>query len=309
MVHVGRSQPALAGNRLDLIGVPTDVGASCRGSDLGPDFLRVSGLVEALAANRYAVRDLGDIVVDRELPSVVQVDRLAARVSAAGYQSLGTGARPVFLGGDHSISMGSVAGVARHCRRIGQPLFVLWLDAHGDYNTWATTETGNIHGMSLARLCGEQGFDNAPSWFAPIDPANVLILGARSLDCEEAQLIDQRTVQVVDMDMLRVSGVAFTLRGFLDRVEAAGGHLHLSFDIDALDPSLAPGVGTPVDGGLSLEQAEQVMDMLHECGRVGSIDLVELNPLLDRGGTSAEVMIGLTARLLGEAQSVRRLAA
>ena len=306
MLHDARARRPSLTRRIDLIGLPTDAGASCRGAYLGPDALRAAGLAERVAEIGFAVADLGDVNVGRKLSATAEIDALAVAASEAGYRSLENGARPVFLGGDHSISMGSVAGVARHCAEIGQPLFVLWFDAHGDFNTWATTETGNIHGMSLARLCGEPGFTNSASWFAPVDPANVLILGARALDCEEAQLIDARGVQVVDMDAIRVAGVAPLLGHFLDRVEAANGHLHLSLDVDAMDPSLAPGVGTTVAGGLSLSDGQLVMDMLHRSGRVGSLDLVELNPLLDRRSMSADLMIDLTARLLGgRTQTVR----
>jgi len=300
MLHDARARRPSAGNLVDLIGVPTDAGASCRGAALGPDDLRTAGLAERLAGLGYAVADLGDIDAGARLSPAAEIEALAIGASKAAYRSLESGARPVFLGGDHSISMGSVAGVARHCRDAGRPLFVLWFDAHGDFNTWATTETGNIHGMSLARLCGEPGFHNAAEWFAPVDPANVLILGARALDCEEAQLIDERGVQVVDMDAIRVAGVATPLRHFLDRIEAANGHLHLSLDVDAMDPMIAPGVGTTVPGGLTLEEGQLVMAMLHASGRVGSLDLVELNPILDRLGRSADLMVDLTARLFGE---------
>jgi arginase len=300
MLHDARSRRPISGNRIDLIGVPTDAGASCRGAALGPDDLRASGLAERLAGIGYAVADLGDVNVGRHPSPTAEIDALAIRASEAGYRSLDNGARPIFLGGDHSISMGSVAGVARHCRDTGRPLFVLWFDAHGDFNTWETTETGNIHGMALARLCGEHGFDNSSEWFAPVDPANVMILGARALDCEESQLLDKRGVQVVDMDAIRVAGVAAPVRRFLERVEAANGHLHLSLDVDAMDPSLAPGVGTTVRDGLTLEEGQLVMDMLHRSGRIGSLDLVELNPVLDQLGMSADLMVDLTARLFGE---------
>jgi arginase len=304
MLHDARARRPSAGNRIDLIGLPTDAGASCRGAALGPDDLRTAGLAERLAGLGYAVADLGDINVGGRLAPAAEIEALAVGASEAGYRSLDNGARPVFLGGDHSISMGSVAGVARHCRDAGRPLFVLWFDAHGDFNTWTTTETGNIHGMSLARLCGEPGFHNAPDWFAPVDPANVMILGARALDWEEAQLIDARGVEVVDMDAVRIVGVETPLRRFLERVEAANGHLHLSLDVDAMDPSLAPGVGTTVPGGLTLEEGRRVMDMLHASGRVGSLDLVELNPILDHLGKSADLMVELTARLFGEQRPV-----
>jgi arginase len=301
MLHDARARRPSRSRRIDLIGVPTDAGASCRGAALGPDALRASGLMERLVDIGYAVADLGDLAVAGRLSAGEEIDALAIRASEAGYRSLRNGARPVFLGGDHSISMGSVAGVARHCAETGQPLFVLWFDAHGDFNTWATTETGNIHGMSLARLCGEPGFANSPEWFAPVDPANVMILGARALDFEEARLLARSGVQVVGMDAIARTGLAAALEEFLARVEAVNGHLHLSLDVDALDPSLAPGVGTTVPGGLSLDEAHLVMEMLHRSGRVGSLDLVELNPVLDHHSASADLMVDLAARLFGEA--------
>ena len=301
MLYDARARRPSAGNRIALIGVPTDAGASCRGAVFGPDALRNAGIADRLAEMGYAVADLGDIKLGQTLAAATaEIDTLAVRASEAGYLSLANGARPVFLGGDHSISMGSVAGVARHCRDTGRPLFVLWFDAHGDFNTHATTETGNMHGMSLARLCGEPGFDNDPDWFAPVDPANVLVLGARDLDCEEERLLDRRGVEVVRMDDIAAIGVAAPVRAFLARVEAANGHLHLSLDVDAMDPSLAPGVGTTVPGGLSRRQGHMVMELLHESGRLGSLDIVELNPLLDRDGMSANLLVALTARLFGE---------
>ena len=300
MLYDARARRPSAGNRIDLIGVPTDAGASCRGAVFGPDALRNAGIAHRLAEIGYAVADLGDIKLGRTLGAAAEIDALAVQASDAGYRSLANGARPVFLGGDHSISMGSVAGVARHCRDTGRPLFVLWFDAHGDFNTHATSETGNIHGMSLARLCGEPGFDNGADWFAPVDPTKVLVLGARDLDREEERLLDRRGVEVVRMDDIAAIGVAAPVRAFLERVEAANGHLHLSLDVDAMDPSLAPGVGTTVPGGLSRRQGHIVMELLHESGRVGSLDIVELNPLLDRDGMSADLLVGLTARLFGE---------
>ncbi len=180
MLHDARARRPSLTRRIDLIGLPTDAGASCRGAYLGPDALRAAGLPERLADIGFAVADLGDVNVGRKLSPAAEIDALAIAASEAGYRSLENGARPVFLGGDHSISMGSVAGVARHCAEIGQPLFVLWFDAHGDFNTWATTETGNIHGMSLARLCGEPGFYQLAQLVRTGRPANVMILGARA---------------------------------------------------------------------------------------------------------------------------------
>jgi arginase len=299
MLHNAKARRPSASNRVDFIGIPTDAGASRRGAVMGPMALRVAELAQRMTELGYAVDDLGDLAVSRQQPAAAEIDALARLSSAAGYRSLEGGARPIFLGGDHSISMGSVAGVARHCRDQGRELFVLWVDAHGDFNTPKTSETGNIHGMSLALLCGEPDFSTDPSWYAPVEPSNVAIIGARSLDRAERDLIVSRGVEVIDMRLIDEFGVVSPLRDFLERVERAGGHLHVSLDVDAMDPSIAPGVGTTVPGGLTLREAHLIMEMLHDCGLVGSLDIVELNPFLDHAGKSAELLVDLTASLFG----------
>ena len=218
----------------------------------------------------------------------------------AANNCLDCGSRPIFLGGDHAISMGSVAGLARHCRAAARELFVLWIDAHGDFNTPETSQTGNLHGMVLALLCGEPVLPTDDSWFAPIDPRNVAILGARSLDRDERNLLAARGVQIIDMRTIDEFGVVAPLRRFLTRVSHANGHLHVSLDLDAMDPAIAPGVGTPVPGGLSFREAHLVMELLHDSGVVGSLDLIELNPFLDHAGTSARLLVDLTASLFGQ---------
>jgi arginase len=286
-------------SRLDLIGIATDAGASRRGSVMGPEALRVAELARRLTDLGFLVDDRGDFRAARGLTAKAEIDTLARQSSNAGYESLKSGARPIFLGGDHSISMGSVAGVARHCRDIGKPLFVLWLDAHGDFNTPITSETGNIHGMALAMLCGEPDFTTEPDWFTAVDPNNVAIIGARSLDRAEKELIVSRGVDVADMRTIDEFGVVAPLRAYLERVEKAGGHLHLSLDVDAMDPSIAPGVGTTVPGGLTFREAHLIMELIHDCGCLGSLDIVELNPFLDHAGKSAELLVDLTASLFG----------
>lgn len=296
-------------NRLELIGIATDAGASRRGSAMGPEALRVAELAQRLSDLGYLVDDRGDFRAARGLSAKAEIDALARQSSTAGYECLKSGARPIFLGGDHSISMGSVAGVARHCRDIGKPLFVLWFDAHGDFNTPVTSETGNIHGMSLAMLCGEPGFSTEPEWFATVDPNNAAIVGARSLDRAEKELIVSRGVDVADMRTIDEFGVVAPLRAFLERVEAANGHLHLSLDVDAMDPSIAPGVGTTVPGGLTFREAHLIMEMIHDSGCLGSLDIVELNPFLDHAGKSAELLVDLTASLFGRQILTREQAA
>lgn len=291
---------------IELIGLPTDAGASHRGAIMGPAALRVAGLERQLTRLGYAVNDLGDFAMPRNLGAAEEIDTLARLASEAGYAALGRGAVPVFLGGDHSVSMGSVAGVARHCRDKGKPLFVIWIDAHGDFNTPTTSETGNIHGMSLALLCGEPEFQTEPSWYAPVDPAHVAIFGARSLDQAEREVIIARGVELVDMREIDERGVVAPLREFLELVAAKDGHLHVSFDVDVLDPSIAPGVGTVVPGGLTFREAHLIMEMLHDAGSVGSLDVVELNPFLDHAGQSAVLLVDLCASLFGNKIIARR---
>jgi arginase len=282
-----------------LIGLPTDAGASHRGATMGPAALRVAELGKRLGKLGLAVNDLGDLVVPRGLPAAEEIDALARLASEAGYATLERGELPIFLGGDHSVSMGSVAGVARHCRDAEKPLFVIWIDAHGDFNTPTTSETGNIHGMSLALLCGEPEFKTEPSWYAPVDPARVAIFGARSLDQAEREIIVARGIELVDMREIDERGVVAPLREFLEQVVAANGHLHVSFDVDVLDPAIAPGVGTVVPGGLTFREAHLIMEMLHDSGCVGSLDIVELNPFLDHAGKSALLLVDLCLSLFG----------
>lgn len=310
-----RSRHAVADTRrISLHGVPTDTGAGCAGACMGPAALRIAGLAGRLVDLGYDVLDEGDVVTEGATPVLGRLPAagtpesrrnaaiaLARLTSARAYDTLRSEARPIFLGGDHSLSMGTVAGVARHCRETGRPLFVLWVDAHADFNTPATSPSGNPHGMSLALLCGEPEFAGVvdDDWFAPVDPENVTVFGARSLDREERALLAARGIDVADMRLIDEVGAPALMRAFIDRVERAGGHLHVSLDVDALDPSLAPGVGTTVPGGLTYREAHLAMEMLHDSGLVGSMDIVELNPFLDQGGKSAELLVDLTTSLFG----------
>lgn len=298
--------------RIDLIGIATASGASVRGCGMGPESLRVAGLVEALIDLGHRVADHGDL--RRPRPDVsthpssgrapeqrkADVLDLAARTSEAGMTILSEGCLPVFLGGDHSIAMGSVSAVARHCGD-ERPVHVLWIDAHADYNTPLTSPTGNLHGMPLALLCGEPGFDDsfAGPWLGRLDPRNVTIFGARSIDRDERKLLQSRGVDVVDMRKIDQLGVVVLMQKVLERVKTAGAHLHVSLDLDAMDPSIAPGGGTLVPGGLSYREAHLIMEMLHDSGSVGSLDVVELNPFLDHGGQSATLLVDLVASLFG----------
>lgn len=309
-----------ADRRIDIFGLCTDAGAAIRGAAMGPEALRVARLVETLAELGHQVEDHGDrrfpprSTVSQpaywRLPSQRQAEVLAMAVEASrkGYESVGTGGLPLFLGGDHSISMGSVSGVARACAEAGKELFVLWIDAHTDFNTPDISPSGNLHGMSLALLCGEPQFGDAfgGGWRGAVDSRNIAIFGARSIDRDERALLAARGVEVMDMRLIDEVGATVLMRRFIERVARAGGHLHVSLDVDAMDPEIAPGVGTTVPGGLTWREAHLTMEMLHDSGLVGSVDIVELNPFLDAAGRSAHLLVGLAASLFGRQIVSRR---
>lgn len=293
-----------------LIGAPVDEGSGRAGCLMGPAALRIAGLAQALRDQGRQVQDRGDLALPQILPPAQGDPRLrnaaaiaawTRRIADAVQAALAGGALPLVLGGDHALSIGSVHGVARHCLGEGRPLFVIWVDAHGDYNTPATTPSGNIHGMSLAALCGEPGLEGVLGGRPPavLDPRNVCIFGARSIDSGERRLLRERGVDVVDMRRLDEEGVSAPLRRFLDRVRREQGFLHVSLDVDFLDPSIAPGVGTTVPGGATFREAHLAMELLHDSGLVGSLDLVELNPFLDERGKSALLLVDLASSLFG----------
>ncbi|OWJ67746.1 arginase [Inquilinus limosus] len=296
--------------RIALVGAPVEVGAGHRGAIMGPAGLRTAGLLPSLQGLGFEVEDHGDLAPARPLPAVAETPQMRFLPEIAGwsrvlsdraYALMNQGTLPIFLGGDHSLSMGSVNGVLRHCREAGRELFVLWLDAHTDFNTPATTPSGNMHGMSAALLCGEPGLDDVfgAETRERLDPQNLTILGARSIDREERALLRRRGVEVFDMRLVDEYGVAVLMRRILDKVAARNGVLHVSLDVDFLDPSIAPGVGTTVPGGATYREAHLIMEMLYDSGLVGSLDVVELNPFLDDRGKSALLLVDLVSSLFG----------
>ncbi|HEY0572310.1 MAG TPA: arginase [Enterovirga sp.] len=302
-----------AAGRVGIIGAPVEAGAGRRGCIMGPAALRTAGLVGALEDLDFAVEDLGDVAPSRPLPAIDAADPLwtAKRpdeiagwtrvLSGRCYDVIRTGAIPIVLGGDHSLAMGSVNGMARHARDLGRPLCVLWLDAHADFNTPVTSPSGNMHGMSAAFLCGEPGLEGVigEEERVTIDPAHLHLFGLRSIDRAERDLLRRRGIDVVDMRMIDEFGVLVPLRRVLDAVAAAGALLHVSLDVDFLEPAIAPGVGTLVPGGATYREAHLVMELLHDSGLVTSLDLVELNPFLDDRGMTARLLVDLTASLFG----------
>lgn len=293
---------------ITLVGAPVALGAGMNGCAMGPDAMRISGLQAALADLGHEVEDYGDVepmdAPDIALPGNARhasnVTGWARALEEVAYRILASGRLPIFMGGDHALAMGTVSGAARHAHEQGRPLCVLWLDAHADFNTPLTSESGNMHGMPVAFYCGEPGFEGILLDDRPlVDPANVFMVGIRSVDARERQLIAERGVHVFDMRAIDEFGVAAILRRILAEVERQGAMLHVSLDVDFLDPAIAPGVGTTVSGGANLREAHLIMELLCESGLTTSMDLGELNPYLDERGRSARLLTDLSASLFG----------
>jgi arginase len=231
-----------------------------------------------------------------QLPAVLGwTEVLADKVDDA----LSAGGLPIILGGDHSLAMGSVAGAAAFAARAGRPLFMLWLDAHSDFHTVLTTTSGNLHGTPVAYIAGREGFEPFPPFPAPIPAERICLYGIRSVDPAEHASLLKHDLAINDMRVLDERGIVAPLREFLDQVRAAGGMLHVSLDVDFLDPTIAPAVGTTVPGGITFREAHLVMELLHESKLVTSLDLVELNPFLDERGRTAKLMVELVGSLMG----------
>lgn len=293
---------------ITLLGVPMEEGSGRRGAAMGPAALRIAGIEETLADLGHTVADQGDInpaKLDNLFP-IENANNYAAVVGftraleQATYQIAKSGSCPVIMGGDHALSMGSVSGMARYASEINRPLYVLWLDAHADFNSPSTSPSGNIHGMPVAFFCGIADLGAIlPEDRSKIDPKKVFQIGIRSVDTRERDEIAQHGVNVFDMRSIDENGIAFIMRQVLKTVAEHDGLLHVSFDVDFLDPELAPGVGTTVPGGATYREAHLIMEMLCDSGLVSSIDLVELNPYLDDRGKSARVLVEMTASLFG----------
>ncbi|EJB05223.1 arginase [Rhizobium sp. BK619] len=291
-----------------LIGAPLEEGSGRRGAAMGPAALRIAGVDQTLIELGHDVADLGDlrIVPAMDLPNHPKAHNLRTvgaftrALESSVHDVAASGRFPLILGGDHSLSMGSVSGMARYAAGKGRPLFVLWLDAHADFNSPATSPSGNIHGMPVAFFCGEAEFaEILPSDRPFVDPKNVFQVGIRSVDAREREEIHEHGVNVFDMRAIDEQGIGAIMREILDVVAKANGLLHVSLDLDFLDPEIAPGVGTTVPGGATFREAHLVMEMLSDSGLVSSLDLVELNPFLDDRGKSARVLVELTASLFG----------
>lgn len=290
-----------------LIGAPVDSGQNRPGCLMGPAAYRVAGLGPTIAALGHSFEDRGDVTPDPVGPVSCANPAVHHLSETLGWaQALARAAEaamadgfPIFMGGDHALSLGSVAGVAAHASRAGRPLFVLWLDAHSDFHTLETTGSGNLHGTPVAYIAGRTGFDPFPPFPAPVPARQICLYGIRSVDPAEHAALLTHEIAINDMRVLDERGMIAPLRAFLQEVEAANGLLHVSLDVDFLDPGIAPAVGTTVPGGTSFREAHLVMELLHESGLVSSLDLVELNPFLDERARTAKLMVDLVGSLMG----------
>jgi arginase len=294
--------------RTVLIGAPIDSGQRRPGCLMGPAAYRVAGIASAISDLGHLVEDWGDVELPDLRPVHCANPAVHSLAETVGWtevlmdrvdDALGEGALPITLGGDHSLALGTVAGAAAFAAREGRPLFLLWLDAHSDFHTPLTSASGNLHGTPVAYVAGRRGFDAFPPFPDPIPADHICLYGIRSVDpAEHAALLDH-DIAINDMRVLDEHGIVAPLRAFLDRVRENGGMLHVSLDVDFLDPSIAPAVGTTVPGGTTFREAHLVMELLHESGLVTSLDLVELNPFLDDRGMTARLMVDLVASLMG----------
>jgi arginase len=294
-----------------LIGVPLDLGGNRRGTDMGPSAFRIAGLGEQLGKLGLTVVDKGDIVTpnpetkgpgDVHKRYVKDIARVCQKLFQSGLASLDEGALPLVLGGDHSLGAGSVAAASAFYRRRGEKLGLIWVDAHGDMNRPNTSDSGNVHGMPLAALLGSEPAELAR--FAGDEPAieaaNTVLVGIRNLDEIEKQLVRDSKVHVFTMKDVDRLGITEVMDRALTLACDGTAGVHVSFDMDVCDPSIAPGVGTPVKGGLNYREAHVVMEMVAERGRLTSLDLVEVNPTLDLRNQTAELGVELALSALGK---------
>jgi arginase len=304
----------LASEFIDLIGAPTDVGASIRGASMGPEALRVADLQGALERQGRSVADTGNVTGPPNPwhpphDGFRHLDEVAAwnqSVYQAVLASLRGGHLPVLMGGDHCLAIGSITAVAQHCRAQGRKLAVLWLDAHADANTHIITPTGNIHGMPVACLCGQgpDALTRLGDAYPAVSPLAIRQLGIRSVDAEEKNQLRGLGIKVFDMRHIDENGMRQTMEQVLDGMDA-GTHLHVSFDADFLDSAVAPGVGTPVLGGPTYREAQLCMEMIADSGRLASLDLMELNPARDIRNQTAEVVVEMVESLFGKSTLLR----
>jgi len=301
--------------KVSLIGAPTDIGAGARGASMGPEAMRVARIAETLHSHGCDVLDRGNLSgpsnpwqppVDgyRHLPEVIAWNQA---VHGAVHAELALGRLPILLGGDHCLGLGSISAVARHCREAGKKLRILWLDAHADFNTNQLTPSGNIHGMPVACLCGfgPKELIEIGGQVPAINPKWIRQIGIRSVDEGEKRFVHEQDLEVFDMRYIDEMGMRHTMELALATLDA-NTHLHVSFDVDFLDPDIAPGVGTTIPGGPTYREAQLCMEMIADTGRLGSLDVMELNPALDVRNKTALLAVDLIESLFGKSTLMRK---
>jgi len=296
---------------IHVIGVPLDLGAGRRGVDMGPSALRIAGLGDRLTALGYSVVDKGDLAApipetqkqrDERKKYVSDIARVCQKLYQLSLTSLDAGALPIVLGGDHSLAAGSVAASAEWAKKsANQPIGLLWIDAHGDMNTPATSLSGNVHGMPLAALLGDEPAELSKiGGFSPkVLPSHTVLIGVRNLDEREKVAVRDSHVHVFTMKEIDRQGIASVVEQAVSLAGNGTAGIHVSFDMDVCDPSIAPGVGTPVKGGLDYREAHMVMEIVADSGLLRALDLVEVNPTLDMQNTTAQLGTELALSALG----------
>ncbi len=294
-----------------VIGFPMDLGADRRGVDMGPSALRIAGIDNRIRRLGYEVHDEGDVPVSRQevltignpnLKYLGQIAESCDNLARSVKRVLDQGGFPLVLGGDHSMSIGTIAGIAGHCREQNKRLGVIWIDAHADINTADTSPSGNIHGMPVAVSIGigARELTGVGGEFKKLEPENIVMIGLRSVDFGEKQIIREKNITsytMTDIDKLRIDRVVEEALEYLgDRVD----HIHVSFDLDSVDPSIVPGVGTPVPGGLTYREAHLAMEIIAERGALSSLEVAEVNPILDTKNQSAVFAAELVASVMGK---------
>jgi arginase len=294
-----------------LLGVPMDLGSGRRGVDMGPSAIRIAGVEARLRELGHTVVDDGDIVIknmeelkvgNERARYLGEIARASGVIARKVERIIGLGHFPLVLGGDHSIAVGTVSGIAAFARREKRGVGMLWIDAHGDINTPETSPSGNIHGMPLAALLGYGASEltEIGGWAPKVDAANVALVGIRSLDSGEKKRLKETGVQVHTMSEIDRHGVHQVMKKAIARVTDGTDFVHVSFDLDAIDPAVAPGVGTPVKGGLDYREAHLIMEVIADSGIMTSMEIVEANPILDQHNASAEFAVELIQSAFGK---------
>ena len=296
---------------IHVIGAPLDLGAGRRGVDMGPSAIRIAGLGERIAGLGIEVVDRGDVLTpvaetrrrgQRTKRYIRDISRVCERLYDRTLASLDAGATPLVLGGDHSLAVGSVAAVSAHAAQQGKTIGLLWVDAHADMNTPSTTLSGNVHGMPLAAILGPE--PSELSQIGPespkVDPSQTVLLGVRDLDSAEKDRVLESGVHVFTMKEIDQAGLAAVAARAVSIASRGTSGIHVSFDLDVCDPSIAPGVGTPVKGGLNYREAHTVMEVISDSGALLSLDVVEANPILDTRNMTAQLGVELVLSALGK---------